>query len=361
MKVYSVIRNQGLLPKGGSWGIVRLLLTNPRARRILGAQIVATLVAKFGGKNLPDVAADLMEAVNGESARVLADKVSFVKILRDLCPALNMPRQALVYASSPLELSVIERHIAAGANGYIVKPVNGVLCRDVAFAKDRGQLRQILAKFLRTGQDAIVQNFIPFNQKGTDVRLYITRDGNNRVWADYQMQPLPMVVGDGSRNVRELIVFSEKYTRNQKKQIVRLVEEAMLKSVPNRGQTVRLTKVRNQTPGLKGTVPSLIVQQNLDRVVAELVTVLDENGYLGRCFNLCIDAGILDVPFETAGVPLRGLLNATTLFEAQEPYAVPQIYRQAGKALLFRWIFSLLRDLSSAELVTQDAYTLATN
>lgn len=292
---------------------------------------------------------NFMEMVNGKGARALGNKYTMNEVFRELDLGFNLPRQSLVEPAQPIDEAMALTNGIGSETGYIFKPRDGVLGTDVFVVKPeeneanenyQGRIRDTLVKCLKTNSHYVVQEFVPYEEKGADVRLIMYGDNDGKVFTAFQRMLRPEVVGDGKSTLKELIeripsryrapirVMKEMKDKIKVERIEkRLTERNIdLEQVLSEGEVMKLAQIGNITHGADEIVQTGIEEANLNKCVAHLVTGLRARGVLPNgAFALCFDTGVNLEVFGREDAKPEELYQAMTIIESQLPFGPPTI------------------------------------
>lgn len=304
---------------------------------------------------------NFMAMVNGENARVLGNKFTMLETLRELDLGFTIPRQTMIDPAQPIEAALEATNHLQSRTGYILKPRDGTMGRNIFVVKPieheeenafQGRLQTAVQSCVGTKSHYIVQEFVPFDKKGTDIRLVMFGDNEGQVFVTYLKQVRPTVTGNGTSTLKDLIKKST-LSETQKQTVIASLREryrsyAISKQLRKRGvdvdqiipegEIVPLSEIGNAAQGSLSVAPTEVETQNLNQCVAHLVKGLRDRRILPQgAFSLCLDTGVDLEVFNKPNVQPEELYKAMTMIEPNLPYAPPSLLMQDVPTFL-KWL-----------------------
>lgn len=229
--------------------------------------------------------------VDGEKAKPLADKYTFVDILAKMKKGYVTPKQMLVrYKTKEIE------KILAQVNSWKVekvfcKPIGGENAHGIKIVAPH-ELADLIPSFK---SDYVIEEAMPLIR---EFRWAISRGKDGVVRRLCFEKIRPYVVGDGKTNLGRLMLKNKKMTlRSKTVNLFRKLKE--LNKVVADGEKYYLTLTGNPPAGsFEHVIRDKKLLEPIDKYMLELVSDLERYLDTGKLFLLCFDVGILDEELE---------------------------------------------------------------
>lgn len=263
-------------------------------------------------------------------ADTLPNKLPFGDIVAEL--GYQAPRSILIAkGTSAGEIEAAAKSSLSDQVSYFAKPVDGYQGIGASQFDDLNKLAETIEQ---SPEDYLVQSD---ETPEEDWRYILHRDIDNpdRVWRIAYKKVRPIVIGDGSSTLAQLVQSSSEIPEDRKSRIIhKIVERA--DSVPADGQITAVAETGNISQGAYGQLPSTAELERMDDFMRRFVGDLE--AMLGsELSTLCFDLGVKDKSVFEGEYDFEKLKAATVFYEFQLPFGISgyldELYTLNGKSV----------------------------
>lgn len=209
------------------------------------------------------------------------------------------------------------------------------------------------------GQDEVylVQSFEKPKQ---DWRYILHRDkhqlasGTQDGWHVTLKVERPVVTGDGSHTVSELLEADEKVPETARQKYLKHHTDTAL-HIPTDGEVMELLNTGNREQGAYSVPSDPAEVGNLDKFMVQFVRDLET--HLGTTLGtLCVDIGILDPEALTASYDHERMKQAVVFYEHQIPFGIKSYSRSMPEGIRWSWADNLVPSSRRRDFIEKQVY-----